>query len=44
MKRWVRWTTASTHDRVVWVLLLLIIAVTVGGAIDGTEPVGPCDE
>jgi hypothetical protein len=41
MKLWVRWRTASTHDRVLWVLLLMTIAVTVGGAIDGTEPLGP---
>jgi hypothetical protein len=41
MKPWVRWTTASTEDRVIWVLLLLVIAVIVGGTINGTEPLGP---
>jgi hypothetical protein len=41
MKLWVRWTTASTQDRVFWVLFLLAIAVIVGGTINGTEPLGP---
>jgi hypothetical protein len=41
VKLWLRWTAELTHDRVFWMVLLGIIAVIVGGAIAGTEPLGP---